>query len=973
MSFKEGNAWAQRRAREREQMRLSGDTEQGSLSSLKMDLGKLDFESDLALPMPNPRTARSNSILNDTLNTSSSSTSIHASGSTSGGGSGSLWSRSIGKKRSFTEPGRLATAAAAAALGEKKSDKKSTFKALKAKLSLKDLKKEFRSKDVPPASTMPKITILRDSSSKSSSDSFHGKGNNFEVEGLYAPRPRVMEMSSGSGSVSRNSSVIRLDECLKDVEKASDSSVRTPTRNNSVCGGGDDDVGDIREGAKFRHTLVHSNDAGEGPASRALEAFLLNGSSPAARTGEYSNSRLPEVVKTTQRACSYAAEPASPKSAASTVRENEAARTYSPSVYETALSDRTSDLPRRDHGVTSLEDIISLTPMNSNSSVKKGSDNRLSLASPASTFLAGPDESSNSDHVTIQVPIDRAHLLGHTGRGGFAPMPPDPGYQNTATLEEQLASHVEQLHFHVQHAASKLVKTFEDNNSWHMDQVLRHVDTMVDLAQVINKRAAAQTELLKEAHTAIAEVRARIDTLRREVRVIKSKIITAVREEIGKLRYDLQEQGKVGPGNPASEGILTPSAGLQGPSIPQMVTRDLSEQTDGKDKMLQKKDDEKEAKDDEQEKKKEKKKKIEQEQVEERKQAAPSTVLRSADFVNSTPSSAYLNVKDHQHQHQITEKRVAWKDDYEDSLGSPTPRASTFPDLPDLLVPAIEQAEALLTPPAQPKMEKPAEKPAQKTAPKRSFFNLRRHRDNDNNSSRTQENKHHQAVDKNNQKAHETKGDPTTIDPSSIHPSLRTPEQRKILIARDLERIRVERKQLAELTTTPTPPPTRRRPGVLKLSKSHTSIGATTTSSPTSNDSTISSSPSPTIHGWPLPSVYKTRLPVLPSSSSSTSQRHASGSSEGSAAPQQKQQQGFDNPYPIFRHPVPASSLGGPTPAGFSSSQGSSSSGGGGGGGGGGGSSRPRRPSIPAPLTLVPRPREGSGRHRSGTLERVEE
>ena len=36
MSFKDGNAWALRRAREREQMRLSGDTEQGSLSSLKI-------------------------------------------------------------------------------------------------------------------------------------------------------------------------------------------------------------------------------------------------------------------------------------------------------------------------------------------------------------------------------------------------------------------------------------------------------------------------------------------------------------------------------------------------------------------------------------------------------------------------------------------------------------------------------------------------------------------------------------------------------------------------------------------------------------------------------------------------------------------------------------------------------------------------------------------------------------------------
>ncbi|GAT26213.1 hypothetical protein RIB2604_02007940 [Aspergillus luchuensis] len=699
MSVNEGNAWALRRAKEREQMRLSGDTEQGSLSSMKSvktispELGKLDFESDLALPMPNPRTARANSIVNDTP----------PSLPTSGSGSGSLWSRSIAKKRSFTEPGRLAAAAAStSATGEKKSEKKSTFKALKAKLSFKDLKKEFR-KEVPPASTMPKITILRDDSS--SLDSFAAKGNNFEVERLYTPRPRVMEVGSGSSSLSRKSSVIRLDDCLKDFEKASDSSVRTPMKDGGGGAGG--------EGARFKHSLIHSNEAEEGHTSTLLDAVLLSGSSPAARTGELRNSRLPEVVSTPQRACSYAAEPASPKSAASTVRESEAARTYSPSVYETILSDRTSDLPRRDHGVTSIEEVISLTPTrDSDSSVKKGSDTRLSaLASPATTFQAGPDGSS-SEYVTAQVPVDRAQLLGSTGRGGFAPTPPDPGYQNTAALEEQLASHVEQLHFHVQHAASKLVKTFEDKNAWHMDQVLRHVDTMVDLAQAINKKAAAQTELLKEARTAVADVRAHIDTLRREVRVIKSKIITAIHEEIGKLRYDLQEEGKLGPGNPASEGILTPSAGLQGPSIPLMVNRDLSAQDDGRDKLLPRKEEGKYGE------MKKKKTKNEQEENKERKQAAPSSVLRSANLVNSS-SSAYLSVRDH--QHQITEKRVAWKDDYEDTSGSPTPKASTFLDLPDLLVPAIEQAEALLTSAAQPKMDKPA--------PKRSFFNLLLHRD----------------------------------------------------------------------------------------------------------------------------------------------------------------------------------------------------------------------------------------------------
>ena len=134
-------------------------------------------------------------------------------------------------------------------------------------------------------------------------------------------------MEVGSESLSRKSSVIRLDDCLKDVRKASDSSVRTPMKDGIAGGVGGERMSEL--GTKFRHTLIHSNDAEEGPASNLLDAVLLSGSSPAARTGEYRNSRLPEVVNTPQRACSYAAEPASPQSAASTVRKSEAARMYS--------------------------------------------------------------------------------------------------------------------------------------------------------------------------------------------------------------------------------------------------------------------------------------------------------------------------------------------------------------------------------------------------------------------------------------------------------------------------------------------------------------------------------------------------------------------------------------------------------------------------------------------------------------------
>ncbi|PYI04363.1 hypothetical protein BO78DRAFT_462694 [Aspergillus sclerotiicarbonarius CBS 121057] len=820
MSFVEGNAWAQKLAKEREQLRLSGESEKSGVKTVSPDLGKLDYDSELALAMPKPR-----HIHPDEFKDSSS-------GSTK---STSIWSRSITKKRSFTDPGRQSAM-------EKKSEKKSTFKTLRSKLSLKDLAKEFR-KEVPPVNTMPKITIVRDSSSKSSSDSY-GRGNNFEVEKLYTPRPKVTEVPM-SAPPTQTSSVICLDDTLKDVQ--SPASVCTPTRGSS---GGD--VG------KFKHKLVHSHDAGEGPTSQHLEAVLLDGSSPAARTGEYTNSGQPEVVTTQRRACSMKAEQGSPTLDASEpfpVRGSDIARSYSPSVYETALSDRTSDLPHRDQehpdvGVTPVA-----LPQYSDNWVDVSSDNRLSLVSTVQPSLEG----GSSEYVTIQVPIGNV-----TTRGGYAPAPPDPDYRNTAALGEQLAAHVGQLHFHLQCAARTLVRTFEDKNNWHMDQIFHHVDTMADLARLISNRTATQTELLREAQQTMRDVRNQLDTVRREMRVIQSKISALIREEFGRLRYDLEEQGKVAPRNPAAEDMAA-GAGLQGPPAPLRVNKDSSKQAGDEEKTLQ---GVKEAKD-------------------EGKQPGSSAVLPGASRVNSQPA-AYQSVppalKDkHRHSTENGVKHVAWKDQTQENSGSPTPKASTFTNLPAQLVPGngLAGGVALSPPPTQSKDNK--------LPHKRSFFNLRRQRDGDSHNgnqtprtlSRSQENRSVEGKLSTAPPAQPGPAQTSTngqgdIDPSMVHPALRTAQQRQIILDRELERIRLEQQQRRQQQSGSRTVLV--QSSLLKASKSHQTIGVANGSKTTE---------------WPLPKAYQKVTP----SSSYASLRAPS--------------QGFDNPYPMFR-PAPTT----PTAAG---------------------------------------------------------
>lgn len=126
-----------------------------------------------------------------------------------------------------------------------------------------------------------------------------------------------------------------------------------------------------------------------------------------------------------------------------------------------------------------------------------------------------------------------------TSHGGLAPPPPDPNYQNTANLEQQLASHVQALHHHVNSVVRRLTKTFEGSNNWTMDQVLRNVESMSDTAKVMNSRSVNQSGNIMGLQQGMLEVCGQVGVLKHEIRRSEERLQATFRHEIEKLRRDI--------------------------------------------------------------------------------------------------------------------------------------------------------------------------------------------------------------------------------------------------------------------------------------------------------------------------------------------------------------------------------------------------------------------------------------------------
>ncbi|RAL14813.1 uncharacterized protein BO97DRAFT_412117 [Aspergillus homomorphus CBS 101889] len=247
----------------------------------------------------------------------------------------------------------------------------------------------------------------------------------------------------------------------------------------------------------------------------------------------------------------------------------EPAQSYSPSLYGISRASSPFELDLRDlehpQSHTETEACRTRQPV------------RYSVLSPH-IALAEDDSTAASDTSLYPNPlfggqgseyfgmqIQDCHDPDIVTRGGYAPAPPDPQYQNTVSIGNQLASHMAEMHYHVDKAASRLNKSFEDNKNWNLDRMMKQVDEMSDIARLINSKTIMQAEILSQTQRMVKDMNAQVDSVRQEVRAMESRLSTLVRDEVRKLTMEIHglKINTDGPHSPVQEG--KPCTGLQGP------------------------------------------------------------------------------------------------------------------------------------------------------------------------------------------------------------------------------------------------------------------------------------------------------------------------------------------------------------------------------------------------------------------------
>lgn len=223
-------------------------------------------------------------------------------------------------------------------------------------------------------------------------------------------------------------------------------------------------------------------NAMEDDANEQIDAMMIKASqAPTARKGQYLNSGQAEVVKT--------------QASAQSLRAERAESTHEP-------------FPRVQDNASQVE-----------------------MSSPISSpFVYQPISEAQDTRKTIS---------NTTTHGGPAPSPPDPTYNNTITLDQQLHSHVQALHHHLNSVVGRLTKTFESSNNWTMDQILRNVEVLSDTARLMNARSVGLGERVLGVQREVTELGERVDVLRGEVKGVEKRLIGVLREEVGRLRGEM--------------------------------------------------------------------------------------------------------------------------------------------------------------------------------------------------------------------------------------------------------------------------------------------------------------------------------------------------------------------------------------------------------------------------------------------------
>lgn len=497
----------------------------------------LDYDAELALPMPKskPRAAHLEEISSPASKSSFLST------------------PSVTNKRSTTEPA-LPSERNSKSEGSDKSEKsekseksgkkKSKVATLRSKFSFKDIGKEFR-KEIPPLSSMPKFGGVWNSDSKrvsSDEESQSTPAPNFNEAKLYVPRAR-------KGNVQPYSAPAHTSEFPDATSPAKNSEYSTlscpPLRIQAKSG--DDGTTE----AKVKHSATRSSDSGRGTASTRLEGLLHDGLSPPARTGELSNTGQAELILVQDRVPSMEAESNESAVLVTPSTPRLPPRTYSPSIYDTpktvatkaslsSLFDKVAQKPKHPFIVSSsnynpkaceqqTDDQLFLYP-------REAPVPPLPARSQARDGLRDSQSGQSNNSVN-----EGQYFADVTSHGGYAPPPPHPGYQNTVTLEQQLASHVDSLHYHLNTAVNKIARTAENNSHWSTDQILKQVDAVSDLVRVLDIRTAAHGETTKDLPRLLADTNIRINNAQKEMAMAEERVKNFVRQEAAKLKGELTQ------------------------------------------------------------------------------------------------------------------------------------------------------------------------------------------------------------------------------------------------------------------------------------------------------------------------------------------------------------------------------------------------------------------------------------------------
>ncbi|KAL4916607.1 hypothetical protein BDW62DRAFT_218661 [Aspergillus aurantiobrunneus] len=534
MSPVEGNAWAQMKARKEQNGDISvanPASEPTPKPSSTRKTSGLDYDAELALPMPKPRHVRPEDIVPAPLSKSSF-----------------LSRPNVTKKRSTTEPSLSSTERSSKSeVSEKKKSKVAT---LRSKFSLKDLGKEFRKEipSIPSLSSMPRLVGGSGNEMKRASSDGEDQStptHNFNEAKLYVPRTR-------KGDVHPNSAPPQTSEFRdsSSLDKESEDSILSCPSMRTPIKISDDGTTE----AQFKHSLVHNADTDHSMTYPHLETLLSDGSSPTARAGECSNTGQPEFIQIQDRVFSMKAEnndtsvPYSPKTPPPPPFIDAAA--YSPSVYD---ADRTvtakasvSSLHEKASQKSQHPFIVSSSNYKEKKALEEPVDDQLFMnprIPPIPPLLPNKSrarEEVKSNQGDLAVDEDQ-YLTGVTSHGGYAPPPPHPDYQNTMTLEQQLASHVDSLHYHVNTAVNKITRSFENSNNWSTDQVLKQVDNMFDLARVINARAVTQAEIMKDLPRLLTDARIQINLAQQETLLVEERMKAFVQQEIAELKTELSK------------------------------------------------------------------------------------------------------------------------------------------------------------------------------------------------------------------------------------------------------------------------------------------------------------------------------------------------------------------------------------------------------------------------------------------------